>query len=289
MNCCFFSHSYADDVSLYTPFDPFYNFSVVSDNLVKCVEAIEVWMSRNFLKINVGKTEVLFIGKKQDHCFHHLSITIGEKVYSSSMSNSVESLGAYIDGTLSMEVMVSQCVQICNFNLRKIKGIKYSLDVDSRLMLVKSHILSKIDYCNILLSTLSQNQLQPIQRVLNSAMRFAYNLKGRDSVSQYLKNAHILPVKYRVMFKSCVMVFKILNGSSPEYLKDLVTVIPPNHRYLISSNDLFRLSDSPFANCIRNSMILNWNNLPMDIRFSQTLGSFKKLLKTHYFRIAFEQ
>ena len=284
-----FSHSYADDVSLYTPFDPFYNFSVVSDNLVKCVEAIEVWMSRNFLKINVGKTEVLFIGKKQDHCFHHLSITIGEKVYSSSMSNSVESLGAYIDGTLSMEVMVSQCVQICNFNLRKIKGIKYSLDVDSRLMLVKSHILSKIDYCNILLSTLSQNQLQPIQRVLNCAMRFAYNLKGRDSVSQYLKNAHILPVKYRVMFKSCVMVFKILNGSSPEYLKDLVTVIPPNHRYLRSSNDLFRLSDSPFANCIRNSMILNWNNLPMDIRFSQTLSSFKKLLKTHYFRIAFEQ
>ena len=103
------------------------------------------------------------------------------------MSDCVESLGTYIDGTLSMEVMVSQCVQICNFNLRKIKGIKYSLDVDSRLLLVKSHILShKMDYCNILLCTLSENQLQPIQKVLNYALRFAYNLKGRDSVSQYL-------------------------------------------------------------------------------------------------------
>ena len=282
------SHSYADDVSLYTPFDPFYDFSITSENLQKCVEAIEVWMSSNFLKINVDKTEVLFIGKKQDHCLHHLSVTIGNEVYSSSMSDSVESLGAYIDGTLSMEVMVSQCVQICNFNLRKIKGIKYSFDQRSRLLLVKSHILSKMDYCNILLSTLSENQLQPIQKVLNSAMRFAYNLKGRDSVSEYLKNAHILPVKFRVMFKSCVMVFKILDGSSPEYLKDLVTVIPPNHRYLRSSNDLYRLSDSPFSNCIRNSMISNWNILPMDIRFSQTLVSFKKLLKTHYFRLAFE-
>ena len=110
---------------------------------------------------------------------------------------------------------------------------------------------------NILLSTLSENQLQPIQKVLNSAMRFAYNLKGRDSVSEYLKNAHILPVKFRIMFKSCVMVFKILDGSSPEYLKDLVTVIPPNPRFLRSSNDLYRLSDSPFSNCIRNSMISN--------------------------------
>ena len=153
---------------------------------------------------------------------------------------------------------------------------------------MKSHILSKMDYCNILLCTLSENQLQPIQKVLNYALRFAYNLKGRDSASQYLKNAHILPVKFRIMFKSCVMVYKILNGSSPEYLKDFVTVIPPNHRYLRSSNDLYRLSDSPFGSCIRNSMIRNWNNLPMDIRFCQTLGSFKKLLKTHYFRIAFE-
>ena len=282
-----YSHSYADDVSLYIPFDPFYNFSEASQKLEKCVDAIEVWMIKNFLKFNVNKTEVLFIGKKQDHCLHHFSVRIGNKTYSSSMSDSVKSLGAHIDGTLSMNSMVTECVQICNFNLKKIKGIKYSLNVDSRLLLVNSHILSKIDYCNILLCTLSDNQLQPIQKVLNSAIRFAYKLKGRESVSQFLKKAHILPVKFRVMFKSCVIVFKILNGSCPEYLKDLVTVRPPNQRYLRSSNDLFRLSDSPFGNCIRNSMILNWNDLPMNVRFSGTLGTFKKLLKTHYFRIAF--
>ena len=82
-------------------------------------------------------------------------------------------------------------------------------------------------------------------------------------------------------------MFKILNGSSPEYLKDFVTVQTPNQRYLRSSNDLFRLSDSPFGKCLWISMILNWNDLPMNVRFSETLGTFKKLLKTHYFRIAF--
>ena len=93
-------------------------------------------------------------------------------------------------------------------------------------MLVKAFVLSKLDYCNILFCNLSKNQLKPLQTVLNKSIQFAFALGKRDSVTHFLKTAHILPVHYRVMFKSCVMVYKVLYGTGPHYLQDIVQVQP---------------------------------------------------------------
>ena len=51
---------YDDDVQLYTACD---NNSDLSD-LAKCWEEIKQWASRNYLKLNDGKIQVLCISKK---------------------------------------------------------------------------------------------------------------------------------------------------------------------------------------------------------------------------------
>ena len=230
----------------------------------------------------------MFIGRKKDFKTHQLQISVDDKnVYDSSIFDSVKFLGAHIDATLSMKSMITECVRSCNFSLKKLKTIKYVLGTDDKLLLVKSFILSKLDYCNILLCNKSKNQLKPLQTVLNQAIRFAYSLKFRDSVSNFMKSAHILPVSFRVMYKSCVMVFRILEGNAPSYLRNIVEVQPPSHRYLRSSNDWLKLSECSVIHCLQSSMVKNWNALPLSIRCSENINSFKKNLKTHYFRQAF--
>ena len=89
-------------------------------NRVKeCFADIEVWMKSNYLEMNVGKTEVLFIAKPHVHTlFSNMSITLGNKCYVSSQNYTIKSLGAYFNGTMSINNMVSEVVKSCNFNLK---------------------------------------------------------------------------------------------------------------------------------------------------------------------------
>ena len=144
-------HSYADDAQLYKGCNPFVDFTSSMTKLTDCVKEIERWMQSKFLKLNIGKTEVLFIAKPQNHALHdNMTITIGNKCYSSSAEHNIYSLGAYFDGTLSMNTMIMECFKVCTFNLNRVKRIRHCLDEDSRMLIIKTHVLGKIDYCNIL-------------------------------------------------------------------------------------------------------------------------------------------
>ena len=84
-----------------------------------CVNKFELWMKSNYLKMNVGKTEVLFIAKPQDHAlFSNMSISIGDKCSVSSSEHCILSLGSHISSTLPLPT-VSEVVKSCSYNLKK--------------------------------------------------------------------------------------------------------------------------------------------------------------------------
>ena len=100
------SHCYADDAHLYIGFDPFVNYTDTVDKMTDCIRELKKWMRSKFLKLNVDKTEVLFVARPQDHLLHtNMDIVIGNKFYKSSPSDSVRSLGVYLNGTLSMDTI----------------------------------------------------------------------------------------------------------------------------------------------------------------------------------------
>ena len=213
--------SYADDSHLYVGFDPASEYTSAMERVKACFDEIEQWMKSNYLKMNVGKTEVLFIAKPRIHSlFNNMSLTLGEKYYLSSANKTVKSLGAFFNGSMTINSMVSELVKSCNFNLKKLAAFRYILPVKQKLLVVKSHVLCKIDYCNILLANAPANQINRLQKILHKAIRFVHSLKKRDSVTNSLKEAHILPMNYRITYKCCVFIFKMLHGQCPHYISN---------------------------------------------------------------------
>ena len=129
-----------------------------------------------------------------------------------------------------------------------------------------------------------------LQKLLNSAVRFVFNLRGRRrriSITPYLKKLHFLSVEYRIIYKFCLLVYKCLHGFAPQYLRDLLT---PNIVYssLRSANDLFSLSlkvpKSTYGeHAFSYFAPYHWNKLPLGIRLSTSVAIFKKSLKTYLF------
>ena len=97
-------------------------------------------------------------------------------------------------------------------------------DVMARL--VSALVLSRLYYCNAVLTGLPASTLAPLQWVglLHAAARVVMDLRPRVHVSSALRELHWLPIKQRIEFKLCLLVHKSLIGHSPAYISNLRAV-----------------------------------------------------------------
>ena len=112
--------------------------------------------------------------------------------------------------------------QYCIRQLKSWKHIANFLNEDVKLLLAKQIIFSKIDYCNSLFANLPKSLLQQLDCVINSALRFVYNVCYSQHITPYYIKAHILPLKFRIDYKICLTVFNCLNDIAPQYLQMLL-------------------------------------------------------------------
>ena len=287
-------HIYADDTQLYISFKHVDVFTTVSD-IEYCLRDIKNWMSENFLKINEDKTKFLLISA---NCFSptalsDMCISFAGNVISPSLD--AVNLGVTFDSTMSMHSHINDIVSKGYYHLSNFWRLADKLTVDLKLTLVTSYIIPLIDYCNIIFYAANETHVYKLQKLLNSAVRFIYNLTGkrrRLSITPYLKKLHILPVRYRMKYKVALLVYKSLHDLAPTYIKELMEY-KVTYSHLRSSNKLFALQtstpkssygESSFAYVAPNV----WNELSKDIVCSPTLEIFKRRLKTHYYTQCFE-
>ena len=278
---------YADDTQLYIGFQAIVpsNVAITESTIHECLDEIKQWMKENYLKINAGKTKFIVICSpyQLSNCQSNtIPLINNEDSKELEKLNTVLSLGVTIDSTLSLKNLVNTKCSEAYFKLRNISRLRYCLDTPMRIMLVRNLILPKLDYCNAILANILKYLINKLQRVMNASVRFIYDIKKHDHISYYLKKAHFLPVKKRIEFKLCTLVFKITHNLAPTYLKDLVKLHIPS-RDLRVGRDSFMVESRKQSKTISNKMAEVWNILPKHIRRANDITTFNKMLKTTYF------
>ena len=116
--------------------------------------------------------------------------------------------------------------------------------------------------------------------------------KVYEHITPVLMQLHWLPVRYRIIFKVCLLIFKCLNGLCPLYLYDLVATRPVV-RSTRSASDVTLLI-RPRAKLVsagdRMFSVIGpelWNQLPKQLREASNVDTFKAGLKTNLFKRAF--
>jgi hypothetical protein len=285
-------HLYADDAQLYIEFDPKIpgDASVALFKLQECIKDLKIWMTLNKLQLNEQKTEFFVTASSYNLRIRNLtniSLTIGDAIIPSS--SVVRNLGVLFDSEMSMSNHVLSLSTSINFHLRNLYRIRRYIDSDTCKQAVQALIISRLDYTNSLLCNITQKNIRKLQTLQNRAARLIFNVGRREHTSPLLADLHWLPVKERIIFKILLLVFKCLNNQAPPYLSELLNVyVPPVDRNLRSSSDLPRLTPNRSHSLAGDSAFsyaapLIWNALPLKIRQSQTVGSFKSSLKTHMF------
>ena len=111
-------------------------------------------------------------------------------------------LGVVLDSNPYFADMINNTCRVCFFKLSKLQSIRHS-SFDTKNMLVKSFIISCLDYCNILYSCATKNLLNKLKKVLNACVRFVFNIPSysHTSLLPYLQQCHILPIEFRIKYK----------------------------------------------------------------------------------------
>ena len=110
------------------------------------------------------------------------------------------------------------------------------LTTEATATLVSAFILSRLDYCNSLLSGCPRSLILRLQKVQNNAARLILRISKREHISPHLASLHWLPIDYRIKYKLACICYNSLSTNSPPYLSDLLTVYTAS-RQLRSCSD----------------------------------------------------
>jgi len=286
-------HGYADDTQGFAH-SSVPNIKIMVSALEQMVKNVSSWCVSRRLQLNASKTELIWFGmptslSKLDP--NDMRLHVGDVII--EPNDVVRDLGVYFDSKLSMRNHISRITRLCFYQLRRLRTIRHHLGRHVTQQLVSAFVLSRIDYCNALLAGLPASTLAPLQRCQNAAARLVLNLKTSDHITPALIELHWLPIKYRIIYKLCLLVHKSLSLTAPSYLRELFipisTIQSRTSLRSASSTDLLipatRLQFGDRAFAVAGSH--QWNLLPSQIRTISDIGNFKRQLKTHLFVQAF--
>ena len=176
-------------------------------------------MGSNRLKLNADKTQVIWVGTRQQlDKIHITELQLqSEKV---QFADTVSDLGVVVDSQLIMSAHMTAVSRSCLFQLRQLRTVRHSLSMDAAKTLVSAFISSRLDYCNSLLAGVTSGLLTKLQSVQNAAARFATMSWKFDHITPVLRDLHWLPLRRRIDFKVATLVYKCLHGFAPPYLAE---------------------------------------------------------------------
>lgn len=176
--------------------------------------------------------------------------------------------------------------------LRQLWSVRKSLSDATARILVHALIISRVDYCNSILHRVAEVHIRPLQLVMNAAARLITRKRRFDHITATLRDElHWLPVRQRIEFKLCLLVFKCLRQVAPLYLTSMCVTLasgPMSHLRSAAHGDLLVPRCRTAGYGPRSFAVAGpacWNNLPLELKtLPLTSEQFVSRLKTVLFR-----
>lgn len=232
------------------------------------------WFESNYMKLNKGKCHLLLSGNK----FENIWIDVGDiKVWE---SNSETTLGIEIERNLRFDKHVVELCKRAGRKLSALTRLAKILPFQKTRMLIKSFFDSQFSYCPLIWMFINRGTNRKINRLQERSLRILYE----DDVSTFeelLQKDNSVTVHTRNLQLLATEMYKIHKNISPDFICEIFP--KSNIAYNLRNNSDFVI---PVVNTVfwgsetlRSLGPKIWNLLPLDIKESSSLESFKSKIK----------
>ena len=275
---------YADDSTVYASAC---TVEALSQTLNKELELIEEWMVNNKLILNKGKTKCIMLGTthslKDDPLLHlKMGDTDIEQV------PEVKLLGIIIDKHMTWNSQIEQIVQKMGRGLAVIKHCKALMPKHLIKQVVQAIVLSHLQYCTVIWSSTTENNLKRLQVAQNKAARLILQCPYRTHVSSMHMKLAWLTVEHRIQYALGCYMKNIIRTKTPAVLYRNLSFFSDIHSYFTrqAAEDrcLLPLSRINYKqNTTYYRAMVEWNKYPLFLVQEENIIHFKKKFKLFLF------
>ena len=229
-NCKY--HCYADDTQIYCHGKPHNIVDMVND-INSDLTSIAEYSRKNCLKLNTSKSNYIIIGSQINltklKIINIPQIKINGKEI--ERQEHIKNLGIIFDQTLSWTKHINGSISSAYGKLKQAYRHRNFLSMDARINICESYILSKFNYCDIILQNMSLVLQNKIQKVQNTCIRFIFGLRKYDHISVCFKKLKTLKMNERRELHGLTQIHKIKKKLAPKYLVNRIRYHRDIHNY----------------------------------------------------------
>ena len=147
-------HMYADDIQIYTTFDPTDPVAVDAalGRLSCCITDIQHWMKSNKLKLRDEKTDFFVSASphhlSSSHLMKDVRLVINEKSF--QPCKSARNLGITLEPSANLSLHVTLVCRHVKYHLRNLWWVRRFISKQTCHAAVRAFVLSRLDCCNSL-------------------------------------------------------------------------------------------------------------------------------------------
>ena len=160
------------------------------------------------------KNSFFFTSKRTKHLHNlHTLISIGNDQV--PFKQSVKNFFFTLDCHFTTIEHVSIIAKKCNFGLRRLAPNCRFLTSTVTATLVSAFVLSRIDYCNLLLFGSTHDVTSHLQQIQDYEAQVMLQIPKSSSITTHLKPLNWLPVKVRSTYKTACLCYHCHNSTAP--------------------------------------------------------------------------
>ena len=261
--------SYADDTTPYTS-------NKDMESVINKLEADSVilinWINNNYMKANPNKFHILL--SETDNT---LSVNVDK--YKIFNKGSEKLLGITIDSKLSFDEHVRLLCKKATQKLHALARVARYMNLPQRRMIMKAFVNSQFGYCPLVWMSHSRQLNNRINKIQERALRIVYE----DSASTFedlLNKDGCVTIHDRNIQLLATELFKVINGSSPEIMKEIFPLKKENlycSKFPFITRNINTVSHGTQSLGYLGPKI--WSIIPDSLKNSTSINEFKIKVK----------
>ena len=267
---------FADDTCLFLEVDNRENAAnLINGDLAN----IANWSNQWLVNFSPTKTKSLIISNKADA---HLNPPVFLFNQAIEEVQSHMYLGLRFANNLRWKHHVNDIAQSARKKLNSMVPLKYKLDKKSLEIMYTSFVLPTMEYANIVWGGTYDCDVVKLENIQIDAIRLITGATARSNIVKLYEEVSFQSIQTRIDNASLSMMYKIVNGSAPIYLSNLVINEDVNRRYNLRQTKVLKEIQCRLETYSRSffpRIIKLWNNLPTEVQSINSLHEFKHKFK----------
>ena len=278
---------YADDTQLIVEAS---NPRLLKTKIENVIQTAQKWYSKNSMKNNIDKTEILIIKKKKK--INEIIIEIEEdgKPLQIIPKKEIKTLGIYIDSSLNWDKQIKYTKKLAMNAILNLNRLRNILPERTKILLYNSIVTPHFTYADVVWNGCSKENERKLQTAQNFAMRIIKNKSKRDSAYEIREELKFLDLKQKRQVHEAVFIKKaLLNKLSQDITFKYLEFLPyektkqaTDGKLNLPEHKTTKYENSPLYRTIKI-----WNSIPATInenepkKFKQKYQQYLIQTRTH--------